>query len=141
MLEPPPPLSDGDRQVNPILERFVMRTLAKKPDERYATPDATLEAIAKIPFNAAAAELELSRHAQTSVTARKKLEPRSVSKDPDAPKMLVAQPGVPVTSAPKVISLPQKAPDGKVALPPTMETERPAPLEPPVKDKERERAK
>ena len=165
MFEPPPPLSDPDHPVDPVLEQFVMRALAKKPDERYATPDAALEAISKIPFNAAAAELELARHAQNSVNARKKQEPRSLSKDPDAPKNLLVPQAMPLKQAlEKVVS--QQVPRGKAApeakpseappeakpspagaaMPPTQETEKLAPLPPDykppeLKEKEKEREK
>src|SRR5579862_829805 len=154
MFEPPPPLSDPDHPVNPVLEQFVMRTLAKKPDERYATPDATLEALSKIAFNAAAAELELSRHAQNSVNARKRQEPRSLSKDPDAPKKLLepqakslkevlervmsqAAPTSKAAPEAKAVETPPE-PEAKPALPPTQETERPPDLAPKEKEKEKE---
>src|SRR5436190_18161735 len=91
MFEPPPPLGDPDHPVDPELEMFVMRTLAKKPEDRFSTSDATLEALSKLPFNAGSAEIELSKRAQNSLKARKMQERRSVSKDPDAPRLLVGK--------------------------------------------------
>ena len=96
MFEPPPPLGDAEHPVDPDIERFVMRMLAKKPEERYQSSEGVLQALAHIPFNSASAELALSRHAQKSIRAKKLIEPRPLSQDPDAPGNLVPQLAEPI---------------------------------------------
>ncbi|MEI6233853.1 MAG: protein kinase [Planctomycetota bacterium] len=96
MFEPPPPLSDADHPVDPVLETFIMKTLAKKPEERFQAADGVLEALSKMPYNSAAAEIALSRHAQKSLRAKKLIERPNIALDPDAPTNLVPQLAVPI---------------------------------------------
>jgi serine/threonine-protein kinase len=130
MFEPPPPLGDADHPVDPELEMFVMRALAKKPEDRYSNSDATLEALSKLPYNAGSAELELSKRAQNSLKARKMQERRSVSKDPDAPRLLVGKQEFATKHPPPAAKLieskaPEKPKPVRTDLPPTAENEKP----------------
>ena len=96
MFEPPPPLSDAEHPVDPDIEAFIMRMLAKKPEERYNSCEAVLEALAKIPFNSTSAELVLSRLAQKNLKAKNLVAQKPISQDPDAPTNLVPQAAVPI---------------------------------------------
>lgn len=51
-LTPPPPMRERAPQivVPPAFEALVMRLLAKRPEERFATADAVLDALARVPL-------------------------------------------------------------------------------------------
>ncbi len=119
MFEPPPPLSDAEHPVDPDLEAVVMRMLAKKPEDRYNSCEALLEALAKMQFNSASAELLLSRHAQKSLKAKNLVAKKPLAQDPDAPVNLAPQTAVPIgpNTVVEVQHVEKKAPNRAELMP------------------------
>lgn len=121
MFETPSPISP-EVEVDQLLEEFIMKLLKKKPEDRYQTPEETLDCLAQIYCNHAAAELSLSRHAQRHFKARKVKEAEhAISQDPDAPKGLQGQ------KKPHERPSPMPPPQAPLPPPPAAEAKLPPP--------------